>query len=129
MKRKYEIPQMSDKDITHWYENIRPIVKRDTYLRKLSERELTHVAYTWLTEAIDYAEKVVAFEIIAGAIGMEGIFKDELNAGFHVSIVRLYQAKDDTNEAAQQIERYPTPNYQVPVGMAEEQFKKLFIFK
>jgi hypothetical protein len=129
MKRKYEIPQMSDKDIAHWYENIRPIVKRDTYLRKLSERELTHVAYTWLTEAIDYAEKVVAFEIIAGAIGMEGIFKDELNAGFHVSIVRLYQAKDDTNEAAQQIERYPTPNYQVPVGMAEEQFKKLFIFK
>ena len=128
MKRKYEIPQMSDKDIAHWYENIRPIVKRDTYLRKLSERELTHVAYTWLTEAIDYAEKVVAFEIIAGAIGMEGIFKDELNAGFHVSIVRLYQAKDDTNEAAQQIERYPTPNYQVPVGMAEEQFKKLFIF-
>lgn len=129
MKRKYEISQMSDKDIAHWYENIRPIVKRDTYLRKLSERELTHVAYTWLTEAIDYAEKVVAFEIIAGAIGMEGIFKDELNAGFHVSIVRLYQAKDDTNEAAQQIERYPTPNYQVPVGMAEEQFKKLFIFK
>lgn len=129
MKRKYEIPQMSDKDIAHWYENIRPIVKRDIYLRKLSERELTHVAYTWLTEAIDYAEKVVAFEIIAGAIGMEGIFKDELNAGFHVSIVRLYQAKDDTNEAAQQIERYPTPNYQVPVGMAEEQFKKLFIFK
>ena len=129
MKRKYEIPQMSDKDIAHWYENIRPIVKRDTYLRKLSERELKHVAYTWLTEAIDYAEKVVAFEIIAGAIGMEGIFKDELNAGFHVSIVRLYQAKDDTNEAAQQIERYPTPNYQVPVGMAEEQFKKLFIFK
>ena len=129
MKRKYEIPQMSDKDIAHWYENIRPIVNRDTYLRKLSERELTHVAYTWLTEAIDYAEKVVAFEIIAGAIGMEGIFKDELNAGFHVSIVRLYQAKDDTNEAAQQIERYPTPNYQVPVGMAEEQFKKLFIFK
>lgn len=129
MKRKYEIPQMSDKDIAHWYENIRPIVKRDTYLRKLSERELTHVAYTWLTEAIDYAEKVVAFEIIAGAIGMEGIFKDELNAGFHVSIVRLYQAKDDTNEAAQQIERYPTPNYQVPVGMAEEHFKKQFIFK
>ena len=129
MKRKYEIPQMSDKDIAHWYENIRPIVKRDTYLRKLSERELTHVAYTWLTEASDYAEKVVAFEIIAGAIGMEGIFKDELNAGFHVSIVCLYQAKDDTNEAAQQIERYPTPNYQVPVGMAEEQFKKLFIFK
>lgn len=129
MKRKYEIPQMSDKDIAHWYENIRPIVKHDTYLRKLSERELTHVADTWLTEAIDYAEKVVAFEIIAGAIGMEGIFKDELNAGFHVSIVRLYQAKDDTNEAAQQIERYPTPNYQVPVGMAEEQFKKLFIFK
>lgn len=104
-------------------------IKRDTYLRKLSERELTHVAYTWLTEAIDYAEKVVAFEIIAGAIGMEGIFKDELNAGFHVSIVRLYQAKDDTNEAAQQIKKYPTPNSQVPVGMAEEQFKKLFIFE
>ena len=74
----------------------------------------------------EYLKKVVAFEIIHGAIAMNTTFKDELNAGFHVSIVRLYQAKDDTNEAANPITEYPTSDSKIPVGITEEEFKKLF---
>ena len=59
-------------------------------------------------------------------ITMNTTFKDELNAGFHVSIVRLYQAKDDTNEAANPITEYPTSDSKIPVGITEEEFKKLF---
>lgn len=168
MKRKFEIPQMSNEEIAHWYETIKPIVKHNTYLRELSADELTGTAYTWLNEPSDYAdkvdfsklsvledrkmlhgwgyygffkpsvgevirqipkeylEKVVAFEIIDGAIAMNTTFNAELNAGFHVSIVRLYQAKDDANEAAYQITVYPTSDSKVPVGMTEEEFEELF---
>ena len=168
MERKFEIPQMSNEKIAHWYETINPIVKHNTYLRELSADELTGTAYTWLNEPSDYAdkvdfsklsvledrkmlhgcgyygffkpsvgevirqipkeylEKVVAFEIIDGAIAMNSTFNAELNAGFHVSIVRLYQAKDDTNEAAYQITKYPTSDSKVPVGMTEEEFAELF---
>ena len=168
MERKFEIPQMSNEEIAHWYETIKPIVKHNTYLRELSADELTGTVYTWLNEPSDYAdkvdfsklsvledrkmlhgwgyygffkpsvgevirqipkeylEKVVAFEIIDGAIAMNSTFNTELNAGFHVSIVRLYQAKDDTNEAAYQITEYPTSDSKVPVGMTEEEFAELF---
>ena len=71
----------------------------------------------------EYIEKVVAFEIIHGAIGMNTIFNAELNAGFHVSIVRLYQAKDSTNEAANPIDIYPTNDCKIPMGMTEEEFQ------
>ena len=76
----------------------------------------------------EYLEKVVAFEIIDGAIGMNTVFNKELNAGFHVSIVRLYQAKDDTNEEAQPINSniYPTEDCKVPIGMTEKEFQELF---
>lgn len=168
MERKFEIPKMSNVEIAHWYNTIKPIVKHYRYLRKLSTEELTNTAYTWLNEPIDYSdevdytklsvledrkmlhgygyygyfkpsvgevirqipknylEKVVAFEIICGAIGMNSTFNDELNAGFHVSIVRLYQKKDDTNEAAHPIIEYQTKDSKTPAGMTEEQFKELF---
>ena len=168
MERKFEIPKMSSEEIARWYATIKPIVGHDTYLRELSVKELTDVAYTWLTKPTDYAdkvdftklsvledrkmlhgwgyygnfkpsvgevirqipkeylEKVVAFEIIDGAIAMNSTFNDELNAGFHVSIVRLYQAKDDTNEAAHPITEYPMSNSKTPVGITEEEFKELF---
>lgn len=71
----------------------------------------------------EYIQKVVAFEIIHGAIGMNTIFKAELNAGFHVSIVRLYQAKDSTNEVANPIDIYPTNDCKIPMGMTEEEFQ------
>ena len=74
----------------------------------------------------DYLKKVVAFEIICGAIGMGCIFKDELYEGFHVSIVRLYQKKDDTNEAAHPIIEYPANDSRTPAGMTEGEFKELF---
>ena len=74
----------------------------------------------------EYLEKVIAFEIIKGAIGYNTVYNEELNAGFHVSIVRLYQAKDDTNEAAQPIVIYPTTNDKVPIGMTKEDFNSLF---
>lgn len=77
----------------------------------------------------DYLEKVVAFEIICGAIGMNNTFKDELNAGFHVSIVRLYQEKDDTNEVAHPIIEYPTNDSKIPAGMTKEKFKELFVLE
>lgn len=169
MKKKFEIPEMSEEEIAHWYETISPIVNSDTYLRKLSSKELSGVAYTWLTDPSDYGNKVdfsklsvledrkmlhtwayygffkptvgevirqipkdllskvVAFEIIDGAIGMHGTFGAELNAGYHVSIVRLYQAKDETNEAAQQITYYPTKGTKVPVGMTRKEFRSLFM--
>lgn len=74
----------------------------------------------------EHLKKVVAFEIIDGAIAMNSTFNAELNAGFHVSIVRLYQAKDDTNGVAQPITEYPTSDSKLPVGMTEEEFKELF---
>ena len=171
MERKFEIPKMSNEEIAHWYDTIKPIVKHDTYLRKLSTEELTNVAYTWLNKPTDYAdkvdftklsvledrkmlhgygyygyfkpsvgevirqiprdylEKVVAFEIICGAIGMYRTFKDEVSEGFHVSIVRLYQKKDDTNEVAHPITEYPANDSKTPAGMTEEKFKELFVFE
>ncbi len=74
----------------------------------------------------EYLEKVIAFEIIDGAIAMNSTFNDELNAGFHVSIVRLYQLKNDSNEAAQPITSYPTTDYKIPVGITEKEFKEIF---
>lgn len=74
----------------------------------------------------EYLEKVIAFEIITGAIGMNTIFNEELNAGFHVSIVRLYQAKDSTNEEAHPIGIYPYSESKLPIGITEEEFHGLF---
>ena len=74
----------------------------------------------------EYLEKVVAFEIIKGPIGMNTVYNKELNAGFHVSIVRLYQAKDETNEEPQPIIIYPNSECKVPIGMTEEDFDILF---
>lgn len=74
----------------------------------------------------EHLKKVVAFEIIDGAIAMNSTFNAELNAGFHVSIVRLYQAKNDTNDVAQPITEYPTSDSKVPVRITEEDFRALF---
>lgn len=169
MERNFEIPEMSNEDITHWYKSIKPIVNHGVYLRKLSSEESTNVAYTWLTKSKDYAdpvdyskllvledvkmlhefgmialfkpsvgevirqipkehlEKVVTFEIIYGAIGMTSTFKDESKQGFHVSIVRLYQSKDDSNDEAHPITEHPTEDSKIPVGITVEDFNELFV--
>lgn len=72
-----------------------------------------------------YLEKVVAFEIISGPVGMNSIYRKELNAGFHVSIVRLYQEKNDTNEVATPVDCWPTTDSKCPVGMTKEDFEKI----
>jgi len=168
MERKIEIPTMSKEEIAKWYANIKPIVGKapKMYLRNLSEKEITGVAYTWLTEPKDlvdpvdfsklsvladvkmlhrwcyygffkpdvgevirqipkeYLEKVVAFEILEGPIGMDSIYNKECNAGFHVSIVRLYQAKDATNKEAKPVDKYPTKDSNIPIGMTQEEFEE-----
>ena len=173
MKRKFEIPEMSNEEIANWYQTIKPIVEDDTYyrsyLRELSAKELTHVAFTWLDKPTDYADKVdysklalledrmmylsfgyrglfmpkvsevirqipkeylkkvVAFEIVDSTIGLDSKFSDAYKAACRVSIVRLYQAKDDTKQAAQPITEYPTSDSETPVGMTEEDFKELYV--
>lgn len=41
----------------------------------------------------EYLEKVVAFEIINSAIGLDSKYNNELKAGWRACIVRLYEAK------------------------------------
>ena len=72
----------------------------------------------------EYLEKVVAFEILEGPIGMDSIYNKECNAGFHVSIVRLYQAKDATNKEAKPVDKYPTKDSNIPIGMTQEEFEE-----
>lgn len=173
MEQKFQIPEVSTEEIAKWYATIKPIVYKNgtaCYLRKLSEKELTNTAYTWLNKPTDYAEyvdfdelsfladikmlhhygyygyfkpsvsevicqipkeyleKTIAFEIIDGAIGMNSIYNAELNAGFHVSVVRLYQKKDETNEAATPLECWPTKECKCPLGMKTEHFQTLLEF-
>jgi len=66
-------------------------------------------------------EKVTAFEIIAGPIEKSGLYKDYLAQGYHVSVVRLYEAKSETNIAAYPI-NYPSANCKCPIGMSEKEF-------
>lgn len=170
MEEKIIIPMMEKDEIAKWYKNIRPIVnyksknncnKKQVYLRKLKNNELTDLSYTWLQNEKDYAEqveyeklsaladvkmihrfglyglfkpsvgevicqipkellpKVVAFEIIYNPINNSdfNLFKKEFDAGFHVSVVRLYQVKCN--------ELYPrNEDIMQPIGMTKEEFEK-----
>jgi hypothetical protein len=135
-EKKFFIPEMDQSEIVKWYQNISPIVKdsgKSRYLRRLSDEELSKVAYTWLKKESDYEDAVdysnlevlaelqmlhqcgwygffkpsvaevirqipkeflpqtVAFEIIHQKDLND--YKKEVNAGFHVSTVRLYKAR------------------------------------
>ena len=172
MERKIDIPKMKSEDIVKWYSTIKPIVYHDgkpVYMRELTDKELTNVAYTWLNYENDYAdtvdfsklsvladvkmlhgwgyyglfkpsvgevirqipsemlENVVAFQIIYSPHTSSdfGLFKPEFDAGFHVSVVRLYQAKDDTNEVAEPVGEYPNEDSSLPVGMTEKEFQNV----
>lgn len=169
MEKKFKIPNMSVEKIAKLYSKIRPIVSKSgtpCYLRELSKKELTDIAYTWLDELKDYdyyvdfnelsvltdvkmlhrwgnpafftpsvgevirqipkeyLDKVVAFEIIGETVGISSIYRDELNAGFHVSVVRLYQAKNSTNEAATPCTTWLSKNSKCPIGMEKKDFRK-----
>lgn len=70
-------------------------------------------------------KEVVAFEIIGGAIGMNSIYRAELNAGFHVSVVRLYQAANASHLPAFPINRWPTKYSKRPWRMLDADFRKI----
>ena len=170
MNRDFEIPKMKVEKIAKWYDQIKPIVKRNgvpVYLAKLSTDEIIKSPYTRFTKEEDYAdivnysklsvladvkmmhtygyyknfkpsigevirqipkeliEKVIAFEMLEGALAMNSVFRAELNAGYHVSIIRLYQSKDITNEEAKPVFYYPTINSNTPIGITEDQFEKI----
>lgn len=169
MEKKFKIPNMATEEIAKLYLGIKPIVHKNgtaCYLRKLAKKELTHTAYTWLTDSSDYSarvnfkklsvladvkmlhgwgyygyfkpsvgevirqipkeylNKVCAFEIISAPIGMNSVYCAELQAGFHVSVVRLYQAKNSTNEAATPVGCWPSASDKCPIGMEEKDFQK-----
>lgn len=83
--------------------------------------------------------EAVAFEIIYSPHTSEhfSLFKQEFNAGFHVSIVRLYKTRVGTSVAAEPMgvfindnvwrpaKAYPTENSMLPIGMTEEEFNNL----
>lgn len=74
-------------------------------------------------------EKVVAFEIIYSPDDWSdfNLFKEEFDESYHVSVVRLYQAKDDSNIAAEKVmTEYPSKEDTVPtIGMLDEEFHQL----
>lgn len=86
----------------------------------------------------DMLEKAVAFEIIYSPMTAADFeqFREEFDAGFHVSIVRLYKNKDNESEAAEPVgvfsnepvsrpaTAYPTESSVLPIGMTEEEFGK-----
>ena len=60
-EKKFFIPEMDQSEIVKWYQNISPIVKdsgKSRYLRRLSDEELSKVAYTWLKKESDYEDAV-----------------------------------------------------------------------
>lgn len=75
----------------------------------------------------EFLGKVVAFEIVyepQGAADFD-LFKEELESLLQVSVVRLYQVKDDLNVQSEQVLSYPDKYSTVPIGMKEDQFEKL----
>lgn len=140
-EKKFFIPEMDENELVKCYAHISPIVKKEDgksfYLRRLSDKEISNKAYTWLTDKSDYGDEVdytkleeiavlsmlhtfgyygffkpsvaevirqipcelldqtIAFEMISkpNTVADLNHSKEALNAGFHVSAVRLYKAK------------------------------------
>lgn len=143
VKHSIYLRELSTKELTNsaytWIRSLNDYAEQVDF-SKLSVLEDRKMLHTWgyygffkpnVGEVIrqipkEYLNRVVAFEIIAGPLAMNNVFRDEFNAGFHVSIVRLYQAKDDTNESAKPITVYPEKDSAIPVGMTKKEFDQLF---
>lgn len=71
--------------------------------------------------------RVTAFEIIYSPSTPRDfeVFNDEFHSGYHVFLVRLYQAKNDINREAHPVGMYPNKKSVLPIGMTEEEFEKL----
>jgi hypothetical protein len=60
-QKKFFIPAMEQTELVKWYQRISPIVASEGkhyYLRQLSDKELSKVAYNWLNKKSDFGEEV-----------------------------------------------------------------------
>ncbi len=71
----------------------------------------------------DIIDKVVAFEIITGPVGIKNLFNEELKAGYYVSIVRLYQNRGRKKLVARPVTLYPSNYSNIPIGMTKAEIK------
>lgn len=71
-------------------------------------------------------KRVVAFYVVYNPIDNRPAFEFSRDAGeeFDSSIVRLYQAKDESNKRARMITEYPEKDSILPIGMDEEEFEE-----
>ena len=72
-----------------------------------------------------FLKDVVAFEILDGAIAMNSIYREELNAGYHVSVVRLYRTITTSHLPAIPINCWPNKYSKRPLNMLDSDFRKI----
>ena len=58
---------------------------------------------------------------MVGPVGKQDIYQAESKCGYHVSIVRLYKAKNENNVEAELLP-YPSPETKCPLGLTEKEF-------
>ena len=75
----------------------------------------------------EYLSETVAFQIIYSPDTCDdlNLFKKELDAHYHVSIVRLYKKKGEMDAPAKLLTESPTANSTLPIGMSPEKFEQL----
>ena len=76
----------------------------------------------------EFLERVVAFEFIPNNLALNILFTPVQKRGYCVSIVRLYQKKDETNEVAKPINEYPTEDTKTPIGITDQDFEDVKSF-
>lgn len=74
-----------------------------------------------------YLEECIAFELVYDNYRMHkrGIFAAEYDAGYYVSVVRLYKAADSEETAAPVSGTYPEPFAPAPVGITEDDLQTI----
>lgn len=72
-------------------------------------------------------EKTMAFLMVYEPedIRDKELFKEEFEAGYQVSVVRLYTKITEDNEKAKELEEYPEDDDEIPIGMSAEKFEAL----
>lgn len=72
-------------------------------------------------------KKTIAFEVVYDdyPVLQRKIFQEEFDEGFYVSVVRLYQKNDESNDTAPRSSLYPEEFAAIPLGMTPEEFQKL----
>lgn len=75
----------------------------------------------------DLLDKTVAFTLIWGST--TSLFKEEFDAGYHPSIIRLFKKREDGEPAADQDSMEFDENFKKPLGISDEDFEKLRKFR